>query len=308
MSIRVMTLVTDRFPGGGSDLIAMLLLADLCSDDGDSLYPSIAFLAAKMRVSESQARRVLHGLINAGYIAVVGNPFGGAPGATRAYRLSVEKLRDLPILPKIAQHLGRSAPHRKRSHVGGYSHSFDDETGRVGDTPSTHATPSMDARDGSHGCAGGLAPMRETGRMGDTQSTMNHQLTIKEPSEKRKKAKSPNSDDLSDTYVGIEELALEGVDRQHARDWLLVRKAKRMPLTQSAWIATKAEADKAGLSSAQAVKRAAESGWAGFRASFVADSTRAAQPANRQQKFDPLAYVNRNRTDDNDRADFIIDV
>ncbi|MBC8748531.1 MULTISPECIES: helix-turn-helix domain-containing protein [Paraburkholderia] len=275
MSIRVMNLVSERFPGGGSDLICMLFLADWCADDGSSLYPSIALLAAKMRVSESQARRVLHGLIDCGYVAVVGNLFGGAPGTTRQYRLDVTKLSKLPVLATIVQHLERSAAYRWRLSADESSLLPIGETACMDDTPSADATPSMDARDGSQGCAGGVAPMRETGRIGDTLTTMNHQLTIKEPL-KTRKAKSPKGDDVRKAFVGVDELVAEGVDRQHAIDWLAVRTRKGSQLTLTAWTATKREAAKAGMTAAQAVQTVAESGWLGFKAEYVAKNARAA--------------------------------
>ncbi|MFM0177141.1 hypothetical protein PQR52_01600 [Paraburkholderia aspalathi] len=143
MSIRVTTLVWDRFPGSGSELLMMQALSDWCSDDGESLYPSIAYLAAKMRVSESQTRRVLHSLIEQGYVVVIGNPAGGAPGMTREYRLDVDKLNDLPLIPQIAEHRDRNEARRRQR-----------ATGRMSARGSAHARGSMDARDGSHGCKG----------------------------------------------------------------------------------------------------------------------------------------------------------
>jgi len=136
MSIKVMTLVWDRFPAAGSELLAMLALADWCSDDGGSLYPSIATLAKKIRVSESQARRLLHGLIADGYVSVIGNVNGGAPGTTRQYKVIVAKLKALPLLTPE-----------------------DGETGSTDATPSADARGGMDARDGLHGCARRVAPM-----------------------------------------------------------------------------------------------------------------------------------------------------
>lgn len=68
--------------------------------------------------------------------------------------------------------------------------------------------------------------------------------------------------------VSVDALAAEGVKPDHARDWLAVRKAKRLPLTSSSWERTKREAAKAGLSPAEAVQRCAEKGWAGFGADW----------------------------------------
>ena len=84
-------------------------------------------------------------------------------------------------------------------------------------------------------------------------------------------------------------LAALGVDRQHAVDWLAVRKAKDLPLTRTAWDQTAAEAAKAGITPAEAVRLSAANGWAGFRASWLARQDAptpvpggAARPVNRQ--------------------------
>lgn len=138
MSIKLITLVWDKFDAAGSELLCLLALADFANDQGGSIHPSIKTLATKIRASESQARRVLHKLINDGFVSVVGNHDGGAPGMTRRYEINVAKLKALPD-------------------VG--------ETGSVDATPSMGATGSMGARDGSHGCA-------ETGSMGATQTVI----------------------------------------------------------------------------------------------------------------------------------------
>lgn len=137
MSVRLISLVWDKFEASGSELLCMLALADFANDQGGSIHPSIKTLSIKIRASESQARRVLHKLIDDGFVSVVGNHDGGAPGMSRRYRIDVAKLKALPD-------------------VG--------ETGSVDATPSTGATGGMDARDGLHGCA-------ETAGMGDTQTT-----------------------------------------------------------------------------------------------------------------------------------------
>ena len=95
MSIKVMTYVWDGFPGAGSELLAMLALADWCNDHGGSLYPSVSAVAEKVRVGEKHARNILHKFINDGFLAVVANQYGGKPGTTRHYRLNVAKLKAL---------------------------------------------------------------------------------------------------------------------------------------------------------------------------------------------------------------------
>lgn len=59
-----------------------------------------------------------------------------------------------------------------------------------------------------------------------------------------------------------------GVNEQHAKDWLAVRKAKRAPLTQTAIEGMHREAEKAGITFAEAVEICARKNWQGFNASW----------------------------------------
>jgi hypothetical protein len=60
-----------------------------------------------------------------------------------------------------------------------------------------------------------------------------------------------------------------GVPADLAKDWLAVRKAKRLAPTLTAFDDTKAEADKAGISMADAVRTCCVRGWGGFKASWL---------------------------------------
>lgn len=80
-----------------------------------------------------------------------------------------------------------------------------------------------------------------------------------------------------------------GVNEQHAKDWLAVRKQKKAPLTPTAMEATKREAEKAGLSIADAVQMAAEQGWAGFKADWV-EGGKAGKPNGIHHGFDQIDY------------------
>lgn len=74
--------------------------------------------------------------------------------------------------------------------------------------------------------------------------------------------------DATTKTVSVKNLVSEGVDKQKAADWLILRKAKRLPLTLSAWADTKAEGEKVGLTPADTVAHAVNSNWAGFKASW----------------------------------------
>lgn len=147
MSIAVMARVWQDYPGaGGSELLAMLALADWSDDEG-RCWPSMTSIADKTRLSRSQAQRVVHGLITDGYLLVIGNAEGGKPGTTRQYRINLHALT------------GRmdATP-----------------TGRTGATGSAHATGRTDAAEGSHGCG-------ERGRTGATQTVIEPSITTNAP-------------------------------------------------------------------------------------------------------------------------------
>lgn len=59
-----------------------------------------------------------------------------------------------------------------------------------------------------------------------------------------------------------------GCEKQHAEDWLAVRKAKRAPLTKTALDDMQSEAVKAGITLADAVAICARKNWQGFNASW----------------------------------------
>lgn len=163
MSIKVSSKVWDKWPTGGSEMLCMLALADWCNDEGGSLYPSMRALSRKMRVSERQAQRVLHKLINDGFISVVGNENGGAPGTTRQYHLNVARIDSLP----------------------NYG-----ETGDTDVTPDTGDTGDTGDADGCHGC-------RETGDTDVTQTVID---PLEEPLVKPAKEKAKRKHPLPDGF------------------------------------------------------------------------------------------------------------
>lgn len=98
----------------------------------------------------------------------------------------------------------------------------------------------------------------------DTEEEQNKNTT-----HTRKRGAGASDGDEVAKPLGEKDLNAEGVDRQHAKDWLTIRKAKRLPLTPTAWAEVKLEAEKVGMTPQQAVECAVKSGWAGFKGSWV---------------------------------------
>jgi uncharacterized protein YdaU (DUF1376 family) len=66
-------------------------------------------------------------------------------------------------------------------------------------------------------------------------------------------------------------LAEKGVDSQHAADWLAVRSKKRAPNTLTAFEGVAREAEKAGITIAEAVRLSATRAWIAFEAKYLGE-------------------------------------
>jgi hypothetical protein len=71
MSIKLMTLVFDRYPKGGNERVLALALADNAADDGTRIWPSVATLAHKTLQSERNVQRQLKAMVASGWLLLV---------------------------------------------------------------------------------------------------------------------------------------------------------------------------------------------------------------------------------------------
>lgn len=92
-----------------SQKMALLAMCDWANDEGGSLHPSIARIAERISCSERQAKRIIHDLIELGFLAVVGNENGGAPGQSRRYQLNVKRL-ETGVMGVTGDKLSRVTP------------------------------------------------------------------------------------------------------------------------------------------------------------------------------------------------------
>lgn len=80
-----------------------------------------------------------------------------------------------------------------------------------------------------------------------------------------------------------------GVNEQHAKDWLAIRKTKRAPLTQTSMDGILREVQAAGITLAEAVQISAERGWQGFKAEWL-KGDKASSATSKHHGFDQRDY------------------
>lgn len=125
MSIKVMTAVWDHSAHKGSELLLLLALADFAHDDGTHIYPSVATMKHKTRLSERAVQYLLRSLVASGELVEDGKHTSG----TTRYRINIAQLGGANSAGAIFAPVQTSAP-------GGA------KTGRIGVQP-TAPDPSL---------------------------------------------------------------------------------------------------------------------------------------------------------------------
>jgi hypothetical protein len=93
MSIKVMSLVWEKSRHKGSDLLLLVALADIGDDEGKRIYPSIAYLCRKTRLSERGVQTSLKRLCVSGEISIAVNGHARSGGAaTNEFTINLSKL------------------------------------------------------------------------------------------------------------------------------------------------------------------------------------------------------------------------
>ncbi|WP_219209463.1 helix-turn-helix domain-containing protein [Variovorax boronicumulans] len=91
MSIKIMTMVFDRYPVGGSERLLALAIADHAHDDGTHIYPALDTLASKTMQSRSTVQRQIAKMISIGWLERVGSKTGR--GYVNEYCISAAWIR-----------------------------------------------------------------------------------------------------------------------------------------------------------------------------------------------------------------------
>lgn len=138
MSVKVMSLVWERYPGKDGELNLALALADHAHDDGTRIFPGIPALMKKTRQSERAVQNQLARMKKMGWLRVVSESKGGKGNFTE-YRIDPDWLNGAISAPLATVHLATP------------NGAFGDTNGAFGDThickPSRTIIEPSDARE-----------------------------------------------------------------------------------------------------------------------------------------------------------------
>ena len=131
MSVKALTWVWAHGPKEQSALLVMLALADFCNDEGEC-WPSMASIAAKARLTERGAQKVIRRMEAQGHLSV---DVGGGRKRCNVYRIAMRNpehetpnhVHPEPRSPRTAEHKPRTevqetpntgSPEPSRNHQG----------------------------------------------------------------------------------------------------------------------------------------------------------------------------------------------
>lgn len=167
MSIKVMSMVWERYPASGGELLLALALADHCHDDGKSIYIGVQSLAHKTRQGVRTVQLQLRRMQVSGWLMKVGAGHGGR-GRHTVYRINPQWLKGADIAP-FSESTDRGAGPDAGGDVGGHGDpGFDrTESDLCGPEDAESACPEGGGSDGGNALKGATAtaPFSQTERV-----------------------------------------------------------------------------------------------------------------------------------------------
>ena len=103
----------------------------------------------------------------------------------------------------------------------------------------------------------------------NTDSANRNSVAIPDVRSQRLDVRSKKSESIKNKDTHLSMLLNVGVEKQIAKDWLSIRKIKRLPLTETAFDAISKKILGAGLTMNAGIKICVEQGWAGFSADWL---------------------------------------
>lgn len=131
MSIKIQTMVWDRYPGEDHELLLALKLADFCDDNGEHIFPSIETMAEKVRRSPRAVQYQIQGMVKSGWLIKVANA-GGGRGRACEYRINPDWINGAEIAPISSGSKGATIAPIKRVQRTAQKGATDDTKGATG--------------------------------------------------------------------------------------------------------------------------------------------------------------------------------
>lgn len=274
MSVKVMTAVFERYPVGGGEMILALALADHADDDGTRVFPSIDSLMVKTRQARRTVQYQLRRMEESGWLILVNSGNGGR-NQHREYRINLDWING-GELPEPENKGANNAPINNSENSAKSAPLNNDEKGASDDTKG--------ANHDTKGCNS------EHERVQQGAPAYNHHRTTIEPSNNHQRARASRA-----VEIDLPEWLPDDV----WQDWVEHRKAVKAPLTKRAAELCLRKLDRLrveGHCPIAVIEQSVITGkWTDL---YPVKNDRLAPAAgsNRSSSFDPVAYVNRNRT------------
>lgn len=276
MSVKVMTAVFERYPVGGGEMILALALADHANDDGTRVFPSIESLMAKTRQARRTVQYQLRRMEESGWLILVNSGNGGR-NQHREYRINLDWING-GELPEPENKGANNAPIDEEENGANSAPLNNGEKGASDDTKG--------ANDDIKGCN----PQQERVQQG--APAYNHHITTIEPSNNHQRARA------SRAVLDIE--LPHWLPEEAWQDWVDHRKAVKAVLTQRAAELCLRKLDRLraeGHCPVAVIEQSVITGkWTDLYP-VKNESALVGTGRGTSAPFDPLAYVNRNRTE-----------
>ena len=255
MSMSLTAQVMSLKVGNAIRKLVLMKLADQANDRGEC-WPSYASVAEAAECSRRSVVSHIEWLAAHGFLRIESRKIGHGQNLTNVYHLTLEN--------------GRFDGGETVA-LGGETVALGGETVAPGVVKQLHPNQSIkpinepisanaDTRDARHPSAKQPDSANLADRPSETAPAQSAKPAKRQPSAARKELDALNL------------LADRGVDGALAQDYMAVRKDKRaITLTKTALAGLEREANRAGLSLAQAITLCCERGWVGFRADWLQD-------------------------------------
>ena len=136
------------------------------------------------------------------------------------------------------------------------------------------------------------AEARANKRKANVQRTLNGSSTTVQPTNNHKPI---TNNQIKNTSAGKAFACPDGVSVLLWSDFLTLRKAKKLPITQTALDGIAREAEKAGLTMAQAIQTCCERGWGGFKADWLKAEAVAKEKESQAWRSDDVLMMQKAR-------------